>query len=1093
MGLQVGVLGRLTVERDGEEISVVRPAQRRLLSLLALNAGRRIATDVLIDRFWPEHPPETARAAIQTHISGLRRVLGDGHITTEGYGYLLNVEDENLDARRFDRLALSAKNHARNRDWEAALVTSDDALALWRDTPYQELSDDDFARADIARLTELRLALLELRTEALITVGRADETLADLEALVIENPYRERLWEHLMTARYRLGRHAEALKAFQQVSEHLAEIGVEPGEGLRRLEERVLFHDRTLTQTRSNLPPDIDRFIGRNTELETITQLLEHSRLVTLVGPGGSGKTRLALQLGRRLLDRYPDGVWLVELADLDDPDVVPAAIASSIGLPAHDDPMQALREALASRRSLLILDNCEHVTRAASEVASGLLSSADALRVLGTSRQPLRTPGEHLFQVPGLDLPSDNEVRSIIEFDGIQLFERRARQADPDFDVGETPELVLAVCRRLDAMPLGIELAAARVSTLGIDGIHAHLDESLRFLTTGDTSAHPRHQTLSAAIQWSYDLADEDLREALATLSVFRGGFTLDMAHWMLGADAPRLVAELVDQSLLTTYQGVIGRRYRVLETIREFGIARAAERGLLEESSERHAEWCVSFSDRIWDEWQQPGFDRFEAEIHEEHENMTAGFEWAATSGHQGIAGRIAEGLPWHWQASGHLAKALELYGRALDTCDDTERRVGLLARRSVVKFNINDNEGAFEDAEAAYRMAGSLDPSTAKAYATSAYAHLFAVRPELDASEGLGYAREAVAVAEQTGNDLLVAVLELDVALALGWAGKVDEAEPALHRAVAMVEQTGDPGTIAYAYSQAATVAMQLANVRREGMADFSARLMHWLELHPYIASKYKMGWTEWAMIQSGELREIESMLEQWGAEHLEGFHKTANLVPLATTLWMQGSLDRAWEVIEECEQTGVNPRWYHDFIPLKVDVLVDLGRVEDAVEAADVYLGFETDPAEAAMKLGAINPLVRGMADLAGAPEGDDRLEDRARSLVRKMQEILIEFPPLMDGSVAMETPKTHLLFGTAELTRLTRPDPSAWHAAMDAADFTYFRLYAEIRFGEALIATGDIEQGRHHLEQAVAQSDRIGATRLEELAQELLSR
>ena len=1024
-GLTVRVLGPLEVRSGAGQIPIRRPAQRRLLSILALNAGRRVSTDVLIHRFWHQNPPETARAAIQTHISGLRRALGDGHIATEGFGYLLKLDEDGLDAHRFEKLAASAKKGARNRDWESALRACDSALELWVDSPYQELSDDEFAFPVIAKLTELRVECLELRAEALVALGRGDEALPELEALVIEHPYRERLWEQLMTARYRLGRHTEALQAFQQVSDHLAEIGVEPGEPLRGLEESILLHDQSLTRTRNNLPTELDSFIGRLRELETVSDLLADNRLVTLTGAGGSGKTRLALHTAHQLLDRYPDGVWWVELANIDDSALIPAAIATAVGLTGDQDLTPLVEQALSTKHALLVLDNCEHLVSDVGELAATLLRAAPQLTILSTSRQPLRATGEHLFPVPGLALPEGNEAADALASDSVRLFQRRAQQADPSFDVEENPGGVVAVCRRLDAMPLAIELAAARVSSLGVEEIENHLARSLAFLTSGDSTAHPRHQTLGATIEWSYRLAADESKEALIFLSVFRGGFDLDMATWMLGADAPRLVAELVDQSLLTTYQGVSGRRYRMLETIREYAITKARDEGFLEQISRRHGEWCATFSDLIWDRWQKPGFDRFEQKIHEEFENMTAAFEWAEISGDERLAGRIAEGLVWHWQANGHFTKALEFYDRALETCNDTDRRVGILGKRAGVKFNTNDNEGAFHDAEQAYRVAKSLPPSTAKAYGTSAYAHIFAMRPALDAHEGLRFAREAVEVAKQTGNDLLVAVLELDVALALGWAGHSSEARPALERAVELVEATEDPVTIAYSYTQAATVAMQSADLRREDMAKYSRRLMRLLDDHPHIEARFRMGWIEWAMIQSGELAEIESMLQEWGREHLEGFHKLGNLVPLGTALWMQGSLNRALEVIEECERTGVNPRWYHDFIPLKVDVLVDLGRLEEAKEAADVYLDFETAP----IRIGD-ETWRRQSAGSRRWPIWHSSTEETMTwkhgpgYLVGLMKSILEEHPPPMDGSVAMETPRTHLLFAEAELTRLT---------------------------------------------------------------------
>lgn len=1088
MALDVRVLGPLAVE-SGESTVNPRPAQRRLLSILALSGGSRVSTEVLIDRFWPTGPPETARAAIQTHVSALRRQLGHGVLVTEGYGYRLDLDNHVLDVDEFDRDAETALKRRSQRDWSNSLTAASAALELWRGDPFPDLQDDEFAMAEISRLSEVHLELLEAKAECLIALDRADEALSDLEGLVVDNPYRERLWEHLMTARYKLGRHTEALRAYEELQAHLAEIGVEPGEPLRRLEEKILLHDKSLIQTKHNLPTELDTFIGRENELEEIVRLVDRSRLLTLTGAGGSGKTRLALQTAVNLLDKFPDGVWLVELADIDDAGLIPSAVATAMGLAGDEDLIPTLIEALSTGHTLLILDNCEHMAEGVSDLVTTLLGASPDLNVLSTSRQPLRTSGEHLFHVPGLALRREDALES----DCIRLFELRAHQADPLFDVSKDLELVVGICKRLDAMPLGIELAAARVSSLGIEEIERHLDSALGFLTSGGSTGHQRHRTLEAAIAWSYRLASEAEQEALALLAVFRGGFDLDMAVWMLGEDAPSLVAELIDQSLLTTYRGAVGRRYRILETIRQFGWARATEDGVKATAELAHAEWCVAFVDRIWEAWQRPRFDLVEYEIHEEFENLLAGFERAESTGDRQLAGRIAGGLLWHWQTLGYSGRALQFHDRALETCEDDERRIGLLGKRANVRFISNDPDGALADAEAAYKLAGSVGPSTAKAYAISSYAHLYAMRPDLDASKGLVYAEEAIAIATATENDLLVAVLELDLALALAWAGRGPESRTALERAIHLVEQTEDPLTVAYAYTQAATVAMQLADFRRKGLSEFSNLLMHWLELHPKIGPRFRMGWIEWAMIQRGDLAEIEANLEQWSREdHLEGFQRLGNLVPLGTALWMQGRLEEAYAVVEECEVEGVNPRWYHDFIPLKVDVLVDLGRLEEAKAAAAIYLDFETDSSEEGMKLGVLNPLVRGVADLADSASDDADLVASAESYVDRMRQILAEHPRPMDGSVAMETPRTHLLFAEAELTRINQPDSTAWRAAMKAADYIYFRLYAQIRLGESLLTAGRLSPGHAQLGEALADSQRIGAARLAHLAETVLS-
>lgn len=1095
MDLHLKVLGQLDIVRGGESISVNRPAQRRLLSILALEAGRRLSTDRLIDWFWPDDPPDTARAAIQTHVAALRRTLGDGVIVTEGYGYRLNLDDDGLDVQLFSGLAEAATKRSSSREWKTALEAGESALALWRGDPFIELADDDFALPEIRRLSELHLELLETRAEALVSLERSEEALSDLEALTVQHPYRERLWEHLMTARYRMGRNAEALQAFQDVSAHLAEIGVEPGEPLRRLEERILLHDQSLTHTRTNLPTELDRFIGREAELEELSAHVQRSRITGAVGAGGSGKTRMALQVARRMVSDFPDGVWLVSLADVDDPDLIHPTIAGALGLTVGpSDVVEVVLRFFKEATSLLVLDNCEHLLGPCAEVAAGLLGFASDLTILYTSREPMNVSGETRYVVPGLSVPDTTATGTEAgRHDSIRLFQERARQADPTFDSMGDYETQTSICRRLDGMPLAIELAARRVSSLSLEDIDTGLGQNSELLAKGDPAAHPRHQTLDATIDWSYRLASPDQRHALVTVSIFRGGFDLDMARWVLDEEAPELISDLVDQSLVVTYQGVAGRRYRLLETVRQFALDRATELRILEEVSEAHTKWAIDFTERIWDAWQNPGMDQVEATIHEEFDNLNSAFDREEDLGNQVVAGRIAEGLVWHWHSLGYLDIALSLYDRSLATCESPDRRVALIARRASVLFTMNRADEALTETEMAYRLQAELAPSEAKAYAVSSYAHMFAMQPQLDARDGLPYAEEAVAVAEETDNDLLIAALRLDVALALGWAGEGVKARSALEEAVDGVETLGDPSTVAYTYMQAATVGMQIGDLRRSALADYSGRLVEWLDLHPHIASRFRMGWVEWAMIQRGELVEIENQLRKWSTEdHLEGFNKLGNLVPLGVALWMQGQLEDARDIVTECELVGVNPRWFHDFMPLKVDVLVDLGRLDEATTAAEEYLQFETDAGESAMKLGVLNPLARGVADLAGTPSDSDDLAARAESVVKRMEDILAQHPPRMDGSVSMETPATHLLFAKAEATRLFDPDPASWRAAMDAADFLYFRLYARIRLGEALLACGEIPEGREHLAKSLDEAHRMGADRLTSVAEDILN-
>ncbi|HEX6219510.1 MAG TPA: BTAD domain-containing putative transcriptional regulator, partial [Acidimicrobiia bacterium] len=341
--MRIEVLGPLRVTGDGVT-EPTRASQLRLLALFALEAGRRIGTERLIDMYWRGSPPTEAKAALQTHVSALRRLLGPDLIKTEGYGYRLDPDGVWLDAIELEGAAAEARRAAIEHDWETALATASGALALWRGPPFAELEDDDFARAEISRLEETYLGLWEAWSESLLRLGRAGEALPELERLVVEQPYRERLWESLMTARYRLGRHAEALKAYQELSEHLAEIGVEPSPSIRHLEGKILLHDEELSAPAHNLPAEPTTFVGRQVELGDIAKLLGEHRLVTTTGVGGSGKTRLAIQAAADLLHSFPDGCWLVSLADLTDAELIPIEVSAVLGVkPQDEDPLEAL------------------------------------------------------------------------------------------------------------------------------------------------------------------------------------------------------------------------------------------------------------------------------------------------------------------------------------------------------------------------------------------------------------------------------------------------------------------------------------------------------------------------------------------------------------------------------------------------------------------------------------------------------------------------------------------------------------------------------------------------------------------------------
>ncbi len=641
MSLGFGVLGPLKVWGD-QEIEVERPSQRRLLSSLLFDAGRRIETSVLIDRLWGDDPPATAKGALQTHISALRKVLPSDVIVTEGYGYRLDIDGHHFDVVEFTSQASTAQQMARSRDWELVLRATDVALELWRGRPYQELADE-FAMPERTRLEELRLELLEARAEALLGLGHHEEALPQLERLVIEHPLRERLWEHLVTARYRSGRHAEAIRAYREAEEALAEVGLEPGRRLRELEEKVFLQDSALSgpSNKHNLPSQLTSFIGREQELADLDKLLADNRLVTLTGVGGSGKSRLAVEAAAGAVETFPDGCWVVELAGISDPDLIAGEVATAIGLrPRTTDTLDVLTSAVGDQCLLIVLDNCERLLAPVASLTRSLLQAGPEVKILATSREPLGVAGELVYEVPPMNTPNvpPDDVDRLREYDAIKLFEDRAALKWPGFalDSGNKSS-VIEICRGLDGIPLAIELAAALVNSLGTRSIADRLSDRFQLLTMGTRSAPPRQRTLEAMVEWSYGLLDDQERTLFERLSVFAGTFDLETAEQVCVDDALHvddlvgLMSNLINKSLMVTRETGAGLRYSMLDTIRHYAADRLEETETSERLRRRHAEAFADLASDFYDRWRTPDqmevSRRFELEL----DNFRVALEWA------------------------------------------------------------------------------------------------------------------------------------------------------------------------------------------------------------------------------------------------------------------------------------------------------------------------------------------------------------------------------------------------------------------------------------------------------------------------------
>jgi predicted ATPase/DNA-binding SARP family transcriptional activator len=674
----VGVLGALEVQRDGRRVAVGGGRLRALLARLALDAGRPVTTGRLVDAVWEHELPADHVHALQSLISRLRRSLGDaGLIAPAPGGYRLAVEPEAVDAHRFERLAAAGSTALGAGDHDRAARVLREALALWRGPALADLADYGFAAAAAARLDDLRLTAVADRIDADLALGRGDRLVPELEALSAEHPLDERLAGRLIAALYAAGRQADALGAYERVRSRLAdELGVPPSPELQAAHLKVLRGEATTSAVprdapRTNLPAPVTSFVGREREIEQIGALLERSRLVTLVGPGGAGKTRLAREAVAGWVERVADGVWMAELAPVTAAVEVVPAVLGALGAReaalsdrplAARDGLDRLLDMLAEREAIVVLDNCEHLIGAVAELVDRLLGACPRLRVVATSREALAIDGESLAAVPPLGLPApDANATEAIAHPAVQLFADRAAAALPGFAVDDaTVAAVVEICRRLDGLPLALELAAARLRSLPLQELAERLDDRFRLLTGGSRTALPRHRTLRAVVDWSWELLPEDERRLARRLAVFGAGATAESAAAIDGADAFDGLAALVDRSLLQVLPDTVPARYRMLETIREYGLERLEEAGELESARAAHARYFAELAATAEPRLRRAGQRTWFARLQDERENILAALRHLGDGGDARGALRLAVTLLWFWLLSGSQNEA-------------------------------------------------------------------------------------------------------------------------------------------------------------------------------------------------------------------------------------------------------------------------------------------------------------------------------------------------------------------------------------------------------------------------------------------------
>jgi predicted ATPase/DNA-binding SARP family transcriptional activator len=822
--LDFRLLGPLEVRAGDAILDLGRPKERALLSLLLLHPNESVAVDGLLEALWPERDPAAARRSLEVHVSRLRSKLAGARsaarLTARPPGYSLRVDAGERDIDRFEALVTRGREELAHGDAVEAAVVLRDALALWRGTPLADVLYEPFAQAEIVRLEELHAWAVDARMDADLQLGRHEQVIPELRAHVAHDPGRETRWRQLMVALYRSSRQEEALAAFREARDRLLEVGLEPSAMLRHTERAILAHDPQLLSFHgevgtAELPLTSGALVGRERDVARICELLRRDvRLVTLTGPGGVGKTTLALAAADELRSQYEDGVFFVDLTPLRAETLLASAIARAVGLHAGDDESAALKRMLRGQHALLVLDNYEHLLPATSFVAE-LLTAAPRLALLVASRETLQLSNEHVQRVSPLELPPDDmsDLAELESVASVALFVQRARAVDVDFSFdAATGPVVAEICRRLDGLPLALELAAAQSGELAAEAILERLRQRPDAFPGGPRDRPPRQRDLRATISWSESLLTEPERTAFSRLSVFADSCTAVSAAGVCEIDETTLHA-LVRKSLVQRR----GVRYSMLETIRAVARERLGASGDDASLRRRHAAFFGRFAQSAAPHLHGRDQLQWLRRLDDEQLELRAALDASIGARDVSSALRLGAALWRYWEARGAIANARELLDAALELAppDHPERRGALFAVGRIA-LRQGDSGHAEHYFRESLRLAIAARDDSGIALATAGLGWSALAQGRI--AEAVATCRDAVERARATGIGWVAADALNNLGTALRLDDDLDGADAALREALDLRRRSGDLEGVAATLGSLAWLAVSCSDFDR-----------------------------------------------------------------------------------------------------------------------------------------------------------------------------------------------------------------------------------------------------------------------------------